>query len=287
MPRSGARTAAMLLAFLIGFTGALHSQVGASTDILTGVVTDENGAPLAGAIVEALSLETQITRRTNTDARGRCTILFPDGGGQYQLTARYLGRQPQQTTLQRYAVNERFGATGRGANAFRAPFQIGIQAHLTIGPDRQQAALDALRGFGGPRGAGRGFGGAGGFGMAARMDSVLANPPAQVLALRDSIALTPGQITALEAARDSLGSELRVIGDSMRSAAAAFAGSTDRQAVAAWVRAQFALARDAVTRAVDAIHGALTAEQWNRLPESIRNPRVAPRAGGVPPNNRN
>jgi hypothetical protein len=174
-----------------------------------------------------------------------------------------------------YEVNERFGATGRGANAFRAPFQIGIQAHLTIGPDRQQSALDALRGFGG---GGRG-GGGGRFALGARLDSLLPNPPAQVLALRDSIALTPEQITALAAARDSLTGELHVIGDSMQSAAA--------QQAFARVRAQFALARDAVTRSLVAIRGTLTTEQWNRLPESIRNPRFGPRAGGGPPNNRN
>src|SRR3989475_12104504 len=56
-----------------------------------------------------------------------------------------------------YAVNERFGATGRGANSCRAPFQIGIQAHPTLGDGRQHAALHALRGFAGGVG-GRGGG---------------------------------------------------------------------------------------------------------------------------------
>ena len=102
------RAAAALCFLFLILPGFLHGQVGATTDILTGTVTDENGAPLAGAIVEAQSLETQITRRTNTDGRGRYTILFPDGGGQYQMTARYLGRQQQQTTLQRYADEDRF-----------------------------------------------------------------------------------------------------------------------------------------------------------------------------------
>ena len=103
------RRAATALCFLFFFlTGALHGQVGSTTDILTGTVTDETGAPLPGVIIEAMSLETQTVRRATTDARGRYTILFPDGGGQYQMTARYLGRQPQQTTLQRYADEDRF-----------------------------------------------------------------------------------------------------------------------------------------------------------------------------------
>src|SRR5258708_18407252 len=96
------RAAAALCFLVLVLPGFLHGQVGSTTDILTGTVTDENGAALAGAIVEALSLDTQITRRTNTDGRGRYTILFPDGRGQYQMTARYLVRQPQQATLQRH-----------------------------------------------------------------------------------------------------------------------------------------------------------------------------------------
>ena len=191
------------------------------------------------------------------------------------------------TSAQRfiYTVNERFGATGRGANAFRAPFQIGIQAHLTIGPDRQQSALDALRGFGGG-GGGRRFGGAaaaagggGRFGLAARLDSLLPNPPAQVLALRDSVSLTSEQVTTLEVARDSLSKELALIADSIRSAATALDGSGDRAAMFTRVRAEFGLAREAVARALDAVRGALTAGQWNRLPDAVRNPRLGPRAG--------
>jgi len=39
------------------------------------------------------------------------------------------------------------------------------------------------------------------------------------------------------------------------------------------------LARDAVMRALDAVRNALTAQQWNRVPESIRNPQFGPRVG--------
>ena len=59
------------------------AQVGATTDIITGTVTGPDSQPLAGAVVQAISLETQISRQRTTDARGRFTIVFPDGGGQY------------------------------------------------------------------------------------------------------------------------------------------------------------------------------------------------------------
>jgi hypothetical protein len=62
---------------------------------------------MGGVTIEALSLESQITRTTTSDARGRYTLLFPDGGGQYRMTARFIGMSPRQFTLLRYADEDR------------------------------------------------------------------------------------------------------------------------------------------------------------------------------------
>ena len=103
--RGGPIACAILLA--AAAPAALHAQVGATTDIITGVVTDSAGRPLAEASVEALSLETQITRRQFTDQRGRYTIVFPDGGGQYRMTARLIGMAPHTATVMRQADEDR------------------------------------------------------------------------------------------------------------------------------------------------------------------------------------
>jgi plasmid stabilization system protein ParE len=95
----------LLLALLL--SGSLGAQVGSTTDVLTGVVTDDQDRPLAEAVVEATSLETEITRQARTDARGRYTILFPDGGGHYRLTVRSIGMQPFQGVVQRFADEDR------------------------------------------------------------------------------------------------------------------------------------------------------------------------------------
>jgi Carboxypeptidase regulatory-like domain len=212
-----------------------------------------------------------------------------------------------------YAVNERFGATGSGANALRAPFQIGIQARFTIGPDRMQAALDQLRGlrggggFGGRGGFGGGFGGmgrpggafagaaAGGAGFAERLASLLPNPPAQVLELRDTLRLTPGQVTLLEAARDSLGSRtkavaaaLQALTDSVQSAtqqAQRGSSTPDFRGLFTLLRPKLEEARANVREALEAVHAILTRDQWNRVPDRIRNPRTGPPrgAGARPP----
>lgn len=93
--------------FLLLLPMAAGAQVGATTDILTGVVTDQAGAPMAQIVVEATSVETEIVRGARTDARGRYTILFPDGGGQYRLTFRGIGFTPVTRLVVRYADEDR------------------------------------------------------------------------------------------------------------------------------------------------------------------------------------
>src|SRR5207237_1674731 len=91
---------------------AVAAQVGTTTDIITGTVTGPDNQPLPGAIVQATSLETQVSRQRTTDARGRFTILFPDGGGQYELVVRYLGFAPVRRSEERRVGKERRSAWG-------------------------------------------------------------------------------------------------------------------------------------------------------------------------------
>jgi hypothetical protein len=85
----------------------LRAQVGATTDIITGVVKTPAGVPVENAQVEAQSTETQVTRRQRTNAQGKYTILFPDGGGTYRLTVRYIGFQPTTLTVTRNGDDDR------------------------------------------------------------------------------------------------------------------------------------------------------------------------------------
>jgi hypothetical protein len=86
---------------------AVRAQVGSSTDIITGTVRGPDGHPIAGARVEVTSVELETKRFKTTDDKGRYTILFPDGGGQYLVTIRFLGMQPANFTLVRQADEDR------------------------------------------------------------------------------------------------------------------------------------------------------------------------------------
>ena len=86
------------------------AQIGGTTDIITGTVVGPGGAPVAGAHVDVTSVETGITRTKTTNDRGQYTLLFPDGGGQYQVTVRALGMAPRQFALARQADEDRLVA---------------------------------------------------------------------------------------------------------------------------------------------------------------------------------
>ena len=86
---------------------AARSQVGSTTDILMGKVSGVDSQAVVGARIEATSLETGITRTKTTDADGRYTIIFPDGGGNYRLTIRAIGMEPVTRTVSRQGDEDR------------------------------------------------------------------------------------------------------------------------------------------------------------------------------------
>src|SRR5438552_7663439 len=89
------------------------AQVGATIDIITGVVAGPDSQPLADAVVTATYLEARVSRQRTTDARGRFTIVFPDGGGRYELTARFIGMAAVQVSVARQADEDRIEASIR------------------------------------------------------------------------------------------------------------------------------------------------------------------------------
>lgn len=94
------------LFLLLALTCVARSALAQETDVLTGRVVDEGGDALVGARVEALSLESEITRSSLTDRNGRFMINFPDGGGRYLLRITYIGKADFVRTLVREGDEE-------------------------------------------------------------------------------------------------------------------------------------------------------------------------------------
>jgi len=79
---------------------------GQQSDVLTGRVVGDDGEPVAGARVTAMSVETEITRSTLTDRNGRYMINFPDGGGRYVLRISFIGMAEKVEIVARQADEE-------------------------------------------------------------------------------------------------------------------------------------------------------------------------------------
>src|SRR3982751_462618 len=123
---------------LVALPAAAESQVGSTTDILTGRVLDPAGAPVEGATVTATSVETRVNRTRVTGADGRYVILFPDGGGQYQLVVRYIGFAPLTLGVTGQGQGQEPGTAGRNITpeqAARLPIdQSDVNALAALAP---------------------------------------------------------------------------------------------------------------------------------------------------------
>jgi hypothetical protein len=64
------------------------------SDILRGRVFGPDSTPLPGVTIAATGARSQITKTARSDARGSFTIIFPDGGDSYVVTATAIGFQP-------------------------------------------------------------------------------------------------------------------------------------------------------------------------------------------------
>ena len=100
----------LLAALSLVLPASARAQVGSTTDIITGRVVGPDSIPLVGAKVDVTSAETQVTRSTRTNDRGRYTVVFPDGGGQYGVTVTYVGFAPSRMVVQRNADEDRLVA---------------------------------------------------------------------------------------------------------------------------------------------------------------------------------
>ena len=180
----------------------------------------------------------------------------------------------------RYAVNGRFGSTAGASGAVTVPFQIGLQGHLTIGPDRTRDRLRTLfgeRGRDGGGGGGGAGGGRGGFAggaempdFASRVAQILPNPIPAILGFRDSLHFTPGQIARLQAISDSLDTLNHAVTDSLQALVQGAGERPEPGILFARLRPQLTRGREHIRHALEEARAVLAPEQWANLPEALK-----------------
>jgi hypothetical protein len=169
-----------------------------------------------------------------------------------------------------YRVNDRFGNTRGSANAFRAPFQLAIQARYAIGPDAARSRLQAAFARGGEGGAGT---------FLSRIDRLMPNPVKAILALRDTLALSSAQVVRLQSLSDSLDNKNAALADSVRGIVEKAGSNANPRALLTELAPRLEEIRANNTAALGGARGVLTEDQWEKVPEAVRNPGRGPGQG--------
>ncbi len=185
----------------------------------------------------------------------------------------------------RYEVNERFGQQRFRRGSPGSGFQVALSARVAVGPQQPGAFGLAGIAFGGGAGGPGGPGGGGrqgGFDRDAIVTRLFPQPISAIVALRDTLGLTAEQVTRLQAISDSLEARNAPIREEVRSAlpepAAQPAGRRGGQGqrganlgdLFQRLGPRVEQARRNVATALADAEKVLTAEQWRRVPATIR-----------------
>jgi hypothetical protein len=190
-----------------------------------------------------------------------------------------------------YAVNEDFGQNRRGSSSIRDPFALRITARLAVGGQNFQNN----RGFGGPpmamgpemaerfrermEGGGRRPGGdggpggpGGGFNAVGLLDRMLANPIPVLLELKDTLQLSAEQVAKIQLISDTLGEKLTAKRVELGKKLETQQGGAQQGRMFAELQPAIEGVRKDVAAALKQVEAVMTKEQWERVPERIRNP---------------
>ena len=98
--------AAACLTFVITLVHAIPLAAQQQLDVIRGLITGPDSIPIAGARITATSLAGNVNRTARTDTRGRFTITFPGGEGDYFITVQALGFAQRRFEVKRTADQE-------------------------------------------------------------------------------------------------------------------------------------------------------------------------------------
>ena len=191
------------------------------------------------------------------------------GWGQPVIADRTLlfvrGFDPSSKTF-KYQVNEHFGTPSGANSAFRVPFQIGLQGRLTVGQDPARQQIGRMFGTG-PDGKPLSK-----EEWKTRLSRVVPNIFQHTLTLDDSLklALTPAQKARLTELSNDIAVKADKIAEELADVLTSAGVAPDPQVIGARMQGKTNEARKVVEESVVDLQKTLTAEQWAKLPDSIK-----------------
>jgi len=238
-------TAFPLLALCLA-PAALDAQTGVRADILTGRVTDVTGRPVADAQVGATALGSGLTRSMSTDTDGRYKLFFPQTARQYVVLVKRMGFAPVQRTITRHTGgSEEMTIDMQLGGAPLALSMVEVTGGSDAPPTRETESPSVI-------------------------DATVPNPVSEILALKDTLHLSAVQMVGLTDVADSLQAKNSRIYKNIRALLAKSQEAGDVGQMAGSVAIMLEEASGNTAKAITAAEKLLRPEQWQVLPQAIR-----------------
>ena len=222
------------------------AQIYPRADILTGRVTDVTGRPVADAQVGATALGSGLTRSISTDGEGRYRLFFPETARQYVVLVKRLGFAPVQRTITRHTSGpEEMTIDMQLGGAPLALSMVEVTGGSNAAPVRETEARSSL-------------------------ETTVPNPVADILAMKDTLHLSAVQIVGLTDVADTLHAKNTRIYRNIQTLLSKSQEAGDVGQMAGSIAMMLEEASGNTGRAVGAAQKLLRPEQWQILPEVIR-----------------
>jgi hypothetical protein len=166
----------------------------------------------------------------------------------------------------KYQVNEHFGTPNGANSAFRVPFQVGLQGRLTVGQDPARQQIGRMFGTG-PDGKPLSK-----EEWKTRLARVVPNIFQHTMTLDDSLklALTATQKARLTELSNDIAVKADKIAEDLADVLTSAGVAPDPTVIGARMQGKTNEARKVVEESVVDLQKTLTAEQWAKLPDSIK-----------------
>ena len=166
----------------------------------------------------------------------------------------------------KYQVNEHFGTPSGANSAFRVPFQIGLQGRLAVGQDPARQQIGRMFGTG-PDGKPLSR-----EEWKTRLARVVPNPFQRTMQLDDSLklALTVDQKARLKVLSEAIAVKADRIAEELADVLTSAGVAPDPSVIGARMQGKTQEARNVAEKSVADLQATLTADQWGKLPDSVK-----------------
>jgi hypothetical protein len=122
------RRIALALVLMLVAAGSVAAQ---TVDVIRGRITNPENQPVEGATITVTTLSGAVTRSARTDERGRYTVTFPGGDGDYMVNVAAIGYAARRFEVKRVADEDILVADAKLSRSAQTLGEVRVQGDRT------------------------------------------------------------------------------------------------------------------------------------------------------------